>query len=198
MAAMAPPLLTILDLDPARDFEEISVGTPQLDFILKAARTPVDQSTQRADQAEALLNLTPSKQLMEGGLHPQLEFVARVMCRRLAVYRPACVYSGPMLGAAAALTRGNPGRGVQWAHAMAAWHARTGQPATLGTLLVGRLDGCYPTDAALLRLWDAQKLSPEEYRRRRAENSTAMDNQLDYREAWEDEALLAGARASSG
>ena len=60
-------------------------------------------------------------------------------------------------------------------------------------LLVGRLDGCYPTAAAILRLWDGQKWPVDIYRNLRAQNASVTDNRLDVRESWTPQALRAAA-----
>lgn len=126
-----------------------------------------------------------------GSLTERLEAyppITSILISRLMASDPRLEVSGSLVGTCSALSRGSPGRAVQWAHALAAHWARTGEPATMTSVLWGALDGRIPSDEGMLTLWAEQKLSSADRETRRG-----SDNWLDYQEAWTPEALRSAA-----
>lgn len=166
----APVLRTVLDLreDELREMDPLGV---------LAMRTFVDQ-----EKRAGLRGLAPASKVAEFDFLDEVPATARILADRLALRRPETLVSAVLMGQLTADSR-NAGSAVLWAHALAAWAARTGKPASVTSVLVHHLGGRLPSEQGYRALWEEQK--------NRDPQRTGGDNWLDYAEVWTDSALRA-------
>ncbi len=185
-----PPLRTILDLDTVEDLDEVDSVDPFLQTLIGFAK--MEQAL-----PFAMMPAHKVEQVFNNGLNDPATRLVRVFIGRLVQMAPATLISAHLASVVAVQGRGKAAKAVLWAHAAAAHFARTGEAATVGGIVLGKLDGWLPSDHGFHSLWLAQKLSLPALKDKRAVDVTASDNWLDHKEAWEQEALLSAVEAST-